>query len=314
MAAPKEDEVAVMRAVLYDRTRPLAERYRALFSLRNAEGESLSPAVRALTELLEVRGGKDGSLLRHELAFALGQMQSAEAIDTLEFVLRDGSESAIVRHEAAEALGAIGVERERCCALLEEFSRDAAAEVRETCELALERFRAEAGGRDENFGSVDPAVPLDEETDEELVAAAAGGDVVAALQRIMLDGSVPIARRYGALFALRNRFSVGPICRALLEASSALLRHEIAYFLDSSRTSSQSARYRSASRTRASTRWCGTRPRRLLERSGAMTASSSSRTSRATTSPSSRRAVKLLWTCCPGRTASSISRWTREEL
>ena len=77
MAAPKEDEVAVMRAVLYDRTRPLAERYRALFSLRNAEGESLSPAVRALTELLEVRGGKDGSLLRHELAFALGQMQSA---------------------------------------------------------------------------------------------------------------------------------------------------------------------------------------------------------------------------------------------
>ena len=231
MAAPKKDEVAVMRAVLYDRTRPLAERYRALFSLRNAEGESLSPAVRALTELLEVRGGKDGSLLRHELAFALGQMQSAEAIDTLEFVLRDGSESAIVRHEAAEALGAIGVERERCCALLEEFSRDAAAEVSETCELALERFRAEAGGRDENFGSVDPAVPLDEENDEELVAAAAGGDVVAALQRIVLDGSVPIARRYGALFALRNRFCVGPICRALLEASSALLRHEIAYVL-----------------------------------------------------------------------------------
>ena len=132
-----------------------------------------------------------------------------------------------------EALAAIGVERERCCALLEEFSRDGAAEVSETCELALERFRAEAGGRDEHFGSVDPAEALDEGADEELAAAAAaaGGDVVAALERIVLDAGAPIARRYGALFALRNRFCVAPICRALLGASSALLRHEIAYVL-----------------------------------------------------------------------------------
>ena len=229
-------EVERLGRVLNDGERKLAERYRALFALRNCEGEKMEEAVEVLTTLLENTEKKEGALLRHELAFALGQMQSAAALNTLERVLRNSKDSAIVRHEAAEAIAAIGVEPERCCAVLEEFATDASPEVRETCELALERFRgAGAGaGADESFGSVDPAPALDVKDDRELAEAmAAEGDsgVVAALEKIILDSDVPIARRYGALFALRNGHSVSSVCRALLHADSALLRHEVAYVL-----------------------------------------------------------------------------------
>ena len=48
------------------------------------------------------------ALLRHEVAYVLGQMQNEVAIPTLIQVLIDESEHVMVRHEAAEALGAIG--------------------------------------------------------------------------------------------------------------------------------------------------------------------------------------------------------------
>ena len=48
------------------------------------------------------------ALLRHELAYVLGQMQMDEALPTLKKILSDLNEHVMVRHEAAEALGAIG--------------------------------------------------------------------------------------------------------------------------------------------------------------------------------------------------------------
>lgn len=47
------------------------------------------------------------ALLKHEVAFVLGQLQNAKAIPALTQALADAGETPMVRHEAAEALGAI---------------------------------------------------------------------------------------------------------------------------------------------------------------------------------------------------------------
>ena len=41
----------------------------------------------------------EGALLRHELAYCLGQMRDAAALPVLESVLRDVDDDPIVRHE-----------------------------------------------------------------------------------------------------------------------------------------------------------------------------------------------------------------------
>jgi deoxyhypusine monooxygenase len=47
------------------------------------------------------------ALLKHEVAFVLGQLQNTKAIPALTQALADAGETPMVRHEAAEALGAI---------------------------------------------------------------------------------------------------------------------------------------------------------------------------------------------------------------
>lgn len=76
------------------------------------------------------------ALLKHEIAYVLGQMQDPQSTSILERVLRDAKEHAMVRHEAAEALGAIG--DEHCLALLHEYARDEEPIVAHSCEVALD--------------------------------------------------------------------------------------------------------------------------------------------------------------------------------
>ncbi|EOX94514.1 ARM repeat superfamily protein isoform 2 [Theobroma cacao] len=145
---------------LLDPTQPISERFRALFSLRNLKGPGPRNAL--------IQATRDSSnLLAHEAAFALGQMQDAEAIPALKAVLNDFSLHPIVRHEAAEALGAIGLES-NIPLLKNSLVLDPAQEVRETCELALQRIEElKSGGSDDKasmaekspFLSVDPAAP-----------------------------------------------------------------------------------------------------------------------------------------------------------
>ena len=77
-------------------------------------------------------------LLRHEVAYALGQMQAHAALTFLTGRLTDEAEDPIVRHEAAEALGAIGADE--CRATPREYSADERSEVADTCALALSRI------------------------------------------------------------------------------------------------------------------------------------------------------------------------------
>ena len=76
------------------------ERMRAVFSLRNNRS---TEAVEVLCKGFAV----NSALLRHELAYVLGQMQDNHAVPTLIEVLSDEDEHVMVRHEVAEALGAI---------------------------------------------------------------------------------------------------------------------------------------------------------------------------------------------------------------
>lgn len=79
----------------------------------------------------------DSALLKHELAYVLGQLKSQTAVPILENVLinPDGKHCSMVRHEAAEALGAIS--SLDSLPVLRKYLADPAREVRETCEIAV---------------------------------------------------------------------------------------------------------------------------------------------------------------------------------
>ncbi|KAK1380974.1 Deoxyhypusine hydroxylase-B [Heracleum sosnowskyi] len=100
-AAPSSgSSVHQLREVLLDEDKKMYERYSALFGLRNHGGdEAISAMVKAL--------GANNALLRHEVAYVLGQLQNKSATDALSGVLKDVHEHPMVRHEAAEALGSI---------------------------------------------------------------------------------------------------------------------------------------------------------------------------------------------------------------
>ena len=139
--SPETDMIStvVLGDVLLNTALPLFERYRAMFALRNRGGEECVLQLgRALVK------DENSALLRHEVAYVLGQMAHPAAIDALAESLRRVDEHSMVRHESAEALGAIeGDEKEMvlCHSLLKEFSspdNEADSVVRESCEVALD--------------------------------------------------------------------------------------------------------------------------------------------------------------------------------
>lgn len=88
-----ENQIRAIGNVLQDPNRPLKERFRALFTLKNLGG---SVAI----DCIEKAFNDDSALLKHELAYCLGQMQNKEAIKVLKDVLEDLKQEPMVRHEA----------------------------------------------------------------------------------------------------------------------------------------------------------------------------------------------------------------------
>ncbi|KAM4549343.1 deoxyhypusine hydroxylase isoform 2-T2 [Odontesthes bonariensis] len=215
------EKVSAVGRVLVDPGLDLTQRFRALFTLRNLGGaEAIEWISKAFSD--------DSALLKHELAYCLGQMQDRRAIPTLTAVLRDAKQEPMVRHEAGEALGAIG--DSVVLDLLREYSQDPVIEVAETCQLAVRRLewlqsgggnQLEDGSTDKNpYCSVDPAPPAPRKS-------------VPELRSTLLNESLPLFERYRAMFALRNLGSEEAVV-ALgdgLQCSSALFRHEIGYVL-----------------------------------------------------------------------------------
>ncbi|KAG0221872.1 armadillo-type protein [Mortierella sp. GBAus27b] len=194
---------------------PLHERFRALFTLKAlADNDSVDIIGRAFAD--------DSALLKHELAYVLGQMKNPHAHTVLKSVLGTMNEDPMVRHEAAEALGAIG--SLESIPILEEYLKDESEVVSQTCELAIEKIKYDNRTEKErlpesSYSSIDPAPPTaSEESTEQLRA-------------IYLNQKLPLFERYRAMFALRNQSTTESVL-ALADGfsdPSALFRHEIAY-------------------------------------------------------------------------------------
>ena len=82
--------------MLINQNQPMKARYRALFTLKNLGG---TEAVRNIS-----KGFQDpSSLLKHECAYCLGQLQDESAIEILISVLANTNEDPMVRHEAGDS-------------------------------------------------------------------------------------------------------------------------------------------------------------------------------------------------------------------
>ena len=104
-----------------------------MFSLRNLGGKhAVKQLCRALTT------DESSALLRHEVAYVLGQMQHPTSVEALEESLRREGEHRMVRHESAEALGAIEGRWDDVERILTEFLQDECDVVRESCVVALD--------------------------------------------------------------------------------------------------------------------------------------------------------------------------------
>ena len=125
----KTRSIDELKSVLCDEDGRMFLRMRALFTLRNIGGPKAIDALACSFSSASV-------LLKHEVAYVLGQMQDSYAIDSLIERLADPQEDPIVRHEAAEALGAIG--DTRSLGVLKQYLNDDCVVVSESCEVALD--------------------------------------------------------------------------------------------------------------------------------------------------------------------------------
>ncbi|OCF30701.1 deoxyhypusine hydroxylase [Kwoniella heveanensis CBS 569] len=218
------EQLSALRATLLNTAgnTPLHERFRSLFMLKAVGGDEVVDIV--------AEGLKDPSpLLKHELAYVLGQLLNKRAIPILSEVLvnPNGAHCSMVRHEAAEALGAIG--DLESLPVLRKYLDDPSREVRETCEIAVGKIEfdnsEEGKQRKQNpdFPTIDPAPS----------ASSGASSSIPSLRTDLLNTKLPLFERYRAMFALRD-FGAGSkeAVEALADGfgdASALFRHEVAY-------------------------------------------------------------------------------------
>jgi len=221
-----EEQVQKIGSYLRDESKPLKGRFRALFTLRNI---NTSLAVREICQCFS----DPSALLKHELAYCLGQMQAEDSVPMLISTLATKEEHPMVRHECGEALGAIakGTKNSAITPLitsaLEDHKKDPYPEVAETCQLALNRVlhlekSAEPAEKlnVSKYNSVDPAFP-------------SSCQDVTTLGEDLLSEENDLWKRYRAMFALRDIGSPESIALLgkALKCGSALFRHEIAFVL-----------------------------------------------------------------------------------
>ncbi|KRY77737.1 Deoxyhypusine hydroxylase [Trichinella pseudospiralis] len=206
----QSDILIRMGSILNSEMEPMKKRFRALFTLRNLGGHTAIDAIcKSFTS--------SSALLKHELAYCLGQMGDRYAKPMLEQVLKDENQEPIVRHEAAEALGAIA--DPSAISVLLQYKNSAIKEIAQTCELALQRIEWINSSPEvcsSNGGTtIEPVPPHPEHLRQSLS--------IENLEMILLDCTAKLWDRYQALFTLKH---IG-----LESDGSALLRHEVAFVL-----------------------------------------------------------------------------------
>lgn len=172
MSASSPAELKALEDVLLNTTRKVAlhDRFRALFALKSLKNDDAVTIIsKGVVRVLHCTSYHDltlpstafddpSALLKHELAYCLGQMKRTSALPVLESVLRKEDEDPMVRHEvcrpatyasaeilsdnragqAAEAMGAIS--STASVPILREYLSDPNRSVRETCEIALAKI------------------------------------------------------------------------------------------------------------------------------------------------------------------------------
>ncbi|EKM51757.1 uncharacterized protein PHACADRAFT_262083 [Phanerochaete carnosa HHB-10118-sp] len=213
---------------------PLHNRFRSLFTLKALKNDE---AVDIITKGF----ADDSALLKHELAYCLGQMKRTSALPVLEAVLANEQEDPMVRHEAAEAMGAIS--STESIPILKKYASDSNRSVRETVEIALDRIewdRSEEGQKarkqleeaeDRAYTSIDPAPPTSGLLSAKPSLADVSVEAISDLRNKLLDKSLPLFQRYRAMFALRNIGAPAAVdaLAAGFSDDSALFKHEIAF-------------------------------------------------------------------------------------
>lgn len=164
-------------------------------------------AVKTLIDTFRIEEKSD--LLKHEICYCLGQMNTTEENTRIieEFFEKVIAEdhSSIVIHEAVE--GYANLNPENIHKLLEKFKGIDDDLIGETCDLALELNKwneetkcGETEGLDLKklkHATNDPAPPYNQEKDEKYKD-------VEWLKNLLLDPKEPIFERYRAMFTLRE--------------------------------------------------------------------------------------------------------------
>ncbi|ELQ40481.1 deoxyhypusine hydroxylase [Pyricularia oryzae Y34] len=220
--------ILALRKTLCSEDSQLALRFRSLFSLKHLATHSNDAAsAQAAIDAIAAGFASPSALLKHELAYCLGQTGKPAAEPYLKNVLENLNEDPMCRHEAAEALGALG--NASSLNVLRRF-RDRPGEevvVTETCEIAIDRIEWENS----------------EERKKEKLKQRQGAlrfqTSVEELGKTLMDTSLPLFLRYRAMFALRDLASppdlptavpaILALARGLTQDKSALFRHEIAF-------------------------------------------------------------------------------------
>lgn len=232
-------DLAEATAIIQDPGIDITKRFRALFEIR---GMYTAEAINALIGAFRIE--KDSDLLKHEICYCLGQMNSNEENTALitEFFEKVITEehSSIVIHEAVE--GYANLNTDNIQKLLHQFKGVDDELIGETCELALElnKWNEETkNGETEGIdlkklkhSTNDPAPPYNIAGEEEKYRD------VEWLKKLLLNPAEPIFERYRAMFTLREigtDESCDALCQTLTDEFSpdctALLKHEIGFVL-----------------------------------------------------------------------------------
>lgn len=255
MEVPSLDEIRLNLAEKDDTKVDIVTRMRALFYARHYDTPE---AIEALKGALH----HPSVLLRHEVAYVMGQMTQPTALPILIELLDNLQEHPMVRHEAAEGIAALGLTSKEAFEAVHRHLNDSNVAVAETCYLALKGLqktldkeirlgkkhekpawdatkgfyiftasqRKEVLDRIEkldksSFGTCDPA---------EGDPTKQNAEHVQELRDLLLNEEADLWDRYIAMFTLRNIATdeaAQALADALDEKKSALLRHEICFVL-----------------------------------------------------------------------------------
>lgn len=147
----EDSTIQTLRNILVKDDEGISRRYRALYSLKHLAcqqppTEKTVPAIQAIAAAMQ----SSSELLKHELAYCLGQTRHAASVEYLQRELENPEQALMCRHEAAEALGALGDvgSLDLLQAVRDDMTQHVA--LRETCELAVHRIEWEKSDKGQN--------------------------------------------------------------------------------------------------------------------------------------------------------------------